>query len=66
LKTAQKEFGRGMGLFISQRLTCLVNVIALIPGVVVNLRKAGFGGSSQPKKNLRQLILEESKKKVAA
>lgn len=29
--------------------TCFVKVMALIPGVVVNLRNAGLGGRSHPK-----------------
>jgi hypothetical protein len=33
-------------------LACLVNVMARIPGVVVNFKNAGLGGRSHPKSSL--------------
>ena len=38
--------------------TCLVNVIALTTGVVVNFINAGLGGSIQPKKNKNKGLLQ--------
>ena len=49
--------GQGRGKFgnhcLKLPVTCLAKVSARIPGVVVNLRKAGLGGSSQPNRSLK-------------
>lgn len=43
--------------------TWRVKVKALTPGVVVNFRNAGFGGSSHPKNNLKKIILKSTNQK---
>uniref|UniRef100_A0A1I8HTH3 glutamate dehydrogenase [NAD(P)(+)] n=1 Tax=Macrostomum lignano TaxID=282301 RepID=A0A1I8HTH3_9PLAT len=50
--------------------TCLENVIARMPGVVVNFKKAGFGGQSQPRNRrntgwLPNGIMDSSTQKMA-